>query len=253
MKTAKFALSLIIIALASATLSAQQAAQWTGSAEIRYAGKHLFRGVQQSRQALQVSAGYESAGNGFRIGGWLNQPFHDDYNNELDLTAGYRHSLWGVQFDAGLTAYLYPEADTDAGETGSSCELSLGASREVLPKAVPGWTVAGRIDYDMRLETRTFEAATAYSLPFHLDRYQATADFSMHLGVSHSDNLLPDLDAPNVKDQWTYFGAVASVTVRFSKLLSATGGLQYGRAHGHLAGRDATDKLWGFIGTGLSW
>jgi hypothetical protein len=261
MKTAKITLPLIITALASAMLGAQQeprtteqtAARWTGSAEIRYAGKHLFRGVQQSRQALQVAVGYEPIGNGFRIGGWLNQPFHDDYNNELDLTAGYRHTLCGVRLDAGATAYLYPEARTGEGETGSSCELSLGASREVFPEDAPGWTVSGAAYYDMRLETRTFEAATAYSLPFKLDRYQATADFSAHLGNSHSDNLLPDLPGPNVKDVWTYFGASAGVTVRFSKLLSATGGLHYGRAHGQLAGRDATNKLWGSIGVGVSW
>lgn len=254
MKITKITGSLVMGALASLALGAQQeiqpeqtAARWTGSAEIRYAGKHLFRGVQQSRQSLQAAVGYEPVGNGFYAGGWFNQPFHDDYNNELDLFGGYRHRLYGIQFDGGLVAYLYPEAENE--ETGYSYELTLGASREVLP----GWTVSGRAYYDMRLETRTFEVSTGYSLPFKLDHYLATADFSAHLGNSHSDNFLPDLPGPNVKDEWTYHGAAASVTVRFSKLLSATGGLQYGRAHGQMAGRDATNKLWGFIGAGLHW
>ncbi|MDR1010877.1 MAG: hypothetical protein LBM04_07080 [Opitutaceae bacterium] len=260
MKITKITCSLLMSALASLALGAQpdtatSDTRWTGSAEIRYVGKHLFRGVQQSRQSMQAAVGYDPAGNGngFHASGWLNQPLHDDYNNELDITAGYRHTLRGVQLDAGLTAYLYPEAETDNGETGYSCELTLGASHEVLPEQAPGWTISGRVYYDMRLETRTFEVSTGYSLPFKLDNYPATVDISAHLGNSHSDNLLPDLPGPNVKDGWTYYGATASVTVRFSKLLSATAGLQYGRACGQFSGRDATNKLWGFIGAGLNW
>jgi uncharacterized protein (TIGR02001 family) len=259
-RTAKIIGSLIAGALVSLALGAQQeprteqpAAKWTGAAELGYAGKHVFRGVQQSRQALQAGVEYKPAGNGLYAGGWYNQPFHDDYNNELDLYGGYRHELHGVRLDGGIIAYLYPEADTGLGETGSSCELALRASYEVLPKQAPGWTISGAAFHDMRLETRTLEVSTGYSLPFKLDHYEASADFRAYAGHSHSDNLLPDLDAPNVKDDWAYLGASAGVTVRFSKLLSATASLQYGRAHGRGAARAATDKLWGLIGAGLSW
>ncbi len=244
-------ITLIAIALAPLTLGAQQTARWNGSADIRYAGKHVFRGVQQSRHAAQAGVEFDSAANGLYAGAWANQPFDGDgvkYGNEIDLYGGYRCEYKGIRFDGGLTAYLYPEAED--GATGSSYELSLAGTYEVRPR----WDVTAAIYYDMRLEARTFEASTSYSIPFKLDHYAARADFSAHAGNAYADNFLPDQDGPNVKKGWTYFGAIASVTVQFNGLLSATAGIQYGTAHGGgFSDLALTNKVSGFVGLGLSW
>jgi hypothetical protein len=250
-------LSIIALALAATTLGAQQATEWTGSADIRYTGKYVFRGAQKSGQALQANVEFNPIGDGFYVGGWFNQPFDSKYDNEFDLFGGYRYDLHGVKLDAGLTGFFYPQADNNV--TDYSYEISLGASYNLgsLWEALDGLGVSGYTYYDIRLETLTFELSSGYRFPFQLERFKASADASVFVGYSDADDYSPDQPGASVKDTWFYYGATLSTTVWFNETLSATAGVQYGTANNRsdltAGGHDRTNKLWGFVGIGLKW
>ncbi|MDR0901401.1 MAG: hypothetical protein LBM92_01355 [Opitutaceae bacterium] len=242
-------LSNIALALAATTLGAQQADNWTGSADIRYTGKYLFRGIEKSGQTLQANVEFNPIGDGFYVGGWFNQPFESKWDNEFDLFGGYRYNLHGIKLDGNITGYFYPQAKD--GETDYSYEIAIGASYEV----ISGLGVSAYVYYDVRLETLTLEASAGYRLPYQIAQYQASVDFSAFVGYSDASDLFPDAGW-NVKDTWTYYGATVSTTVKFNETLSVTAGVQYGNAHNPLTGvkeADLTDKVWGFVGVGLRW
>jgi hypothetical protein len=249
-------LSIIALALAATTLGAQQATEWTGSADIRYTGKYVFRGAQKTGQALQANVEFNPIGDGFYVGGWFNQPFDSDWDNEFDLFGGYRYNLHGIQLDGGLTGFFYPQAGDTT--TDYSYEIALGASYDLgqVFEPISGLQVSGYAFYDIRLETLTFEVSAGYRFPYQLAQFKAAADASLFVGYSDADDYQPD-SAGSVKDTWTYYGATLSTTVWFNETLSATAGVQYGTAENRSAstggGDNRTNKVWGFVGVGLKW
>jgi hypothetical protein len=250
-------LSIIALALAATTLGAQQATEWIGSADIRYTGKYVFRGAQKAGQSLQANVEFNPLVNGFYVGGWFNQPLDSKYDNEFDLFGGYRYEYKGVQFDAGLTGFFYPQAEDTV--TDYSYELTLGANYNVgsLWKALDGLSVSGYAYYDVRLETLTFEVSSGYRFPFQLAQFKASVDASVYAGYSDADDYSPDRPGASVKDTWFYYGGTLSGTVWFNETLSVTAGVQYGTANNRSVaaggGGDLTDKTWGFVGVGLRW
>ncbi|MDR2676045.1 MAG: hypothetical protein LBC18_14565 [Opitutaceae bacterium] len=250
-------LSIIALALATATLGAQQATEWAGSADIRYTGQYMFRGAQKSGQSLQANVEFNPIGDGFYVGGWFNQPFDSDWDNEFDLFGGYRYNFMGIQFDAGLTGFFYPQAEDRT--TDYSYEIALGANYNLgtLWRVLDGLAVSGYAYYDVRLETLTFELSTGYRFPYQLAQFKASVDASLFVGHSDTGDYLPDSPGSNIKDTWLYYGATLSTTVWFNETLSATAGVQYGTANNRSTlaggGSDRTDKVWGFVGVGLKW
>jgi uncharacterized protein (TIGR02001 family) len=241
------------VGITAINAQAQNTTEWEGSAEVRYATRYVFRGDMKAGQSMQANVEFNpTAGqDGFFVGGWANQPFASERDFEFDLYGGYKYHWEGFEFTGGLTGYFYPEASN--GETDYTYEIYASANREILEN----WGVTGTVYYDLRTKDITLEAATGYRIPYQVENFPATLDFSFFLGTSNVRDNLPDARGPDIKDNYSYYGATVSTSVWFTKNLRATIGFQYGdtinRQEGVNRYRDGSDNLYGYAGVGLKW
>lgn len=250
-------LALITAAVGMTALSAQAqttTTEWVGSADLRFTTSYVFRGDKKAGQSVQANIEFNPVGNqdGFYVGGWANQPFSSEKDFEFDLYGGYKYHWQDIEFNGGLTGYFYPEAGN--GETDYTYELSVSATREI----ISNWAATASIYYDVRLEALTFEVSTGYRIPYKLERYNASLDFSGFLGTSQVNEAFPDVPGASVKDGYTYYGATISTSVWFTKNLRASVGIQYGdtinkASRTSLYGKDGGDNLYGYASVGLKW
>ncbi len=89
----------------------------TISAALGFESRYVFRGVQFAETSIQPSV--TIAKDGFHLGAWFNLPIGDDdgvnsvFGEELDLVVGYSRPVASfLTIDAGLTFYVFPEADS---------------------------------------------------------------------------------------------------------------------------------------------
>lgn len=104
------------------------------------ASDYLFRGISQTRNnwAFQGALDVQHT-SGVYVGAFVSNakfladPWNDT-RQELDLLAGYRFALGGVNLDIGYIAYLYPGQDkAPGGQLNEFQELTLKASYTVEP------------------------------------------------------------------------------------------------------------------------
>ena len=249
-------LALITAAVGITALNAQvqtSSSEWTGSADVRYTTRYVFRGEKKAGQSMQANVEFApvTGESGFYVGGWANQPFASEKDFEFDLYGGYQYLWQGFTFDGGLTGYFYPEASNN--ETDYTYEFNLSVSREILTN----WSATGSVYYDVRLKALTWEASTGYRLPYQIEKFPASLDFSLYLGTSSVRDQFPDVSGGKIKDNYSYYGATVSTTVWFTKNIRGTLGIQYGdtinrvtQVYGY---RDGSDNLYGYASVGLRW
>jgi hypothetical protein len=241
------------VGITAINTQAQTNIEWEGSAEIRYATSYIFRGDKKAGQSLQANVEFNpvTGQDGFFVGGWANQPFASEHNFEFNLYGGYKYHWEGFEFTGGLTGYFYPEASS--GETDYTYEVYASVNREI----IKNWGATGTVYYDLRTKDFTLEAATGYRIPYQIEKFPATLDFSLFLGTSNVRDNFPDAFGSDVKDSYNYYGATVSTSVWFTKALRFTIGVQYGDTINRKAGlngyRDGSDNLYGYTGVGLKW
>lgn len=251
-------LALITAAVGFSTLAAQAqtTTEWVGSADLRYTTSYVFRGDKKAGQSLQANVEFQPVAgqDGFFVGGWANQPFASERDFEFDLYGGYKYN-WqqlDVSLEGGLIGYFYPEAGN--GETDYTYELYVSATRDIMEN----WAATATLYYDMRLEAITGELSTGYSIPYKLDKFNASVDFSLFVGYSDVGNVHPDAPGADRGDSYSYYGATISTTVWFTKNLRASVGVQYGDTFNKAwfsspYGGDGSDNLYGYASVGLKW
>lgn len=250
-------LALITAAVGMTAISAQAqptTTEWVGSADVRYTSRYVFRGDKKAGQSVQANIEFNPVAgkDGFYVGAWANQPFASERDFEFDLYGGYKYHWEGFIFDGGLVGYFYPEAGTN--ETDYTYEVSVHATREIMKN----WAATGSIYYDVRLKALTFELSTGYRIPYQIERFPATLDFSGFVGTSDVDDVFPDARGVSIKDTYSYYGATVSTTVWFTKNLHASIGIQYGDTLNKSwitspYGSKGSDNLYGYAGVGLKW
>ncbi|AWI08594.1 hypothetical protein [Ereboglobus luteus] len=241
------------VGLTTLTAQAQTTSQWEGSFEMRYSTRYVFRGDKKAGQSMQANFEFNpiTGQDGFFVGGWANQPFASEKDFEFDLYGGYKYHWQGFEFSGGLIGYFYPEADNN--QTDYTYEVYASANREILEN----WGATVTAYYDIRTKDLTFEAATGYRIPFNIEQFPASVDFSLFVGNSNIRDQYPDTPGPDVKDNYSYYGVTVSASVWFTKNLRATVGVQYGdtinRKSWSYGYHDGSDNLYGYAGIGLKW
>lgn len=241
------------VGITAINAQAQTTSEWEGSAEVRFVTSYIFRGDKKAGQSMQAGVEFTPVAgqDGFFVGGWANQPFASERDFEFDLYGGYNYHWQGFEFSGGITGYFYPEADD--GQTDYTYEVFLSANREI----IKNWGASVTAYYDFRTKDFTAEAATGYRIPYQIEKFPATLDFSVFLGTSMVRDNYPDAPGRSNKDNYSYYGATVSTSVWFTKYLRATIGVQYGdtinRMNWSNGYRDGSDNLYGYAGVGLKW
>lgn len=189
--------------LGVSTLSLPNLATAELSASFGAANLYLFRGLNFSGSAPQVhgSLDYEQAG--FYAGIWgSSESDRDDdgtSGQEYDVYAGFKGEMSGLSYNFNLTAYEYPQEQTDNGgnSLGDASEfiLSLGMGGFGL-SIVDGLNQADYMYYTLGFETEQFgitfgmnddsDANTDYT---HLDlSFFATEELSFTLSTIIDDD-----------------------------------------------------------------
>lgn len=217
------------------------------TADLGYASRYVFRGVERAGGSVQASAEY--AVGGFRGTVWTNQPLNGGRGGEVDLTAAYAHQAserLNVEF--AFTAYRF--TNIPAGETEHSLEAGLTATWSPINGFVP--RVSLRRDF--RMEADTAEAALGYSLP--LTTLGTFLEFSAFVGWVDAANARPDAAGPRARDSYGYAGAEAHVPYRVSAHCTVVAGVHgtttvnQGGTFG-AADRSARSNLWLTLGVSV--
>lgn len=247
-------LAFITAAVGISAVSTQAApSEWEGSAEVRYATRYVFRGDKKAGESIQGNVEFKplAGQDGFFVGAWANQPIASERDFEFDLYGGYKYHWEGFEFTGGLTGYFYPEAKNY--QTDYTYEAYVSANREILEN----WGASVTAYYDFRTKDLTFEAATGYRIPFKIEQFDASLDFSAYIGASSIRDQFPDVPAASVKDNYSYYGATVSTTVWFTKNIRGTIGIHYGDTINRKAMlngySDGSDNLYGYAGVGIKW
>jgi uncharacterized protein (TIGR02001 family) len=215
--------ALILAALFSgAALSADEApvvetSSYSITADIPYASKYVFRGMQYANDSLQPSLKL-TAGNAY-AGIWMNQPFDNDFENEVDFYGGYSFAMEdGWSFDVGGTIYHYPELDTSGGADDTTFEGYAG-----LNGTLDGVGVSLYAYYDFTLDVFTVQGGVSYGIPIN---DKVSCNISANLGhVSPDDG-----------DSYLYYGVGAQFPITISDKATITLGANY--ASHDLSGAD---------------
>lgn len=118
--------ALVVIGAAGAARSQEVAGN------VALTSDYVFRGVSQTQENPEISAGVDATFGSFYAGGWAsNVDFSDDTDAEVDLYGGWRSELSGWAVDLGGVAYLY--AGQPDGADYDYVELKAAASRAVGP------------------------------------------------------------------------------------------------------------------------
>lgn len=200
---------------ASASLSAQDSAavvepvsSYSITADIPYASKYVFRGVQYADDSLQPSVKLTS-GSAY-AGIWANLPIDNDFDNEVDLYAGYTFALEdGWSFDVGATLYHYPDLDTSGGADDTTFEGYAG-----LTGTVDGVSVSLYTYYDFTLEVFTVQGGLGYSIPL-----SDTVSCNLSANVGYV--------TPDSGPKYMYYSAGAQFPIKLSEKSTITLGGNY--------------------------
>jgi len=97
---------------------------------------YRFRGLSQSAQGLAIQGGVDyTQKSGLYLGAWASTidfdgdvTLDDKAKIELDLYGGYKWTVAGVEWDAGLIRYNYPGSDGVDGVTTPTNEIFFGGT-----------------------------------------------------------------------------------------------------------------------------
>lgn len=112
MKLKSILLAAAALVAAPAIATAQEAPEFSLSANVGVASDYVFRGVSQTNGDPQVFGGVDLGYGMFYAGTWAsNVDFGDGEDLEFDIYAGVKPTLGAVSFDFGILGYLYPQDD----------------------------------------------------------------------------------------------------------------------------------------------
>ena len=218
--------SLVIAVAALVTGGIAQAGDLSVSADVTFASKYVFRGLQLGDNSLQPSV--ELTQDQFYGGIWVNQPLENrssiSLEDEIDFYLGWTPQLSdAVALDIGATHYYYTGA-VGRPSTDSSTEVFVGANFS-MDKLTPGIYAY----YDFDLEAFTVQGNLGFSVP--LDQAGTSLDLAASIG-----NVSPD-----VGDSYTYYTVGASLPYKINEHATIKVGVNW--ATNDLDGAD-DDHLW---------
>ncbi len=214
-------------------------------ADISYASRYVFRGVERAGQSAQ--AGVELARENFRGGVWTNQPFQSDETRETNLHAAYTWQPTERLTLEGTVAHAWFGA---VGDVKRSFEAGLTAT----VSAVNGFTPSLAYYHDFHLRADTTQASLAHSIA--LTNLGTFLELNFFAGWAKGDDWRPDAPGPRRQDGYGYWGGEARVPYRIGAHSTVTAGMHYADTFGRSVangpfGLSARHNLWFSLGVNL--
>ncbi len=199
------------------------------SVVVAIAGENVFRGVKRAGTGAEENIGLEREGwsGGLRY----YQPFDGDEPGDANLNAGYAWPISG-KFKAAFSLRQNWLANPPPDATRESTEAGVKFS----------WSPRDDLEFgleyfhDLRLQADTFQVSAAYSQA--LPSFGAYLEWNIYAGSSIGRDLLPDANAGEVHDSYTFYGADLRLPYRLPVWhATVTAGL-------HFAGTTGQSHAW---------
>jgi uncharacterized protein (TIGR02001 family) len=208
-----------LAALVAGTV-AQAAGELSVSADVTFASKYVFRGIQYGDNSLQPSV--EFTIDEIYAGIWAQQPLEnrgsEGWGDEVDFYLGFTPKLSDtVSLDLGATHYYYPNGDP-------TTEIFVGGNF-----TYDSFTPGIYAYYDFDLEAFTIQGNLGFSIP--LDQMGTSLDLSASVG-----HVSPDLG-----DNYTYYNVGASIPYKLNEHATAKFGVNWAS---HTLDGVEDDHLW---------
>jgi len=208
-----------LAALVAGTV-AQAAEELSVSADLTFASKYVFRGIQYGDNSLQPSV--EFTIDEIYAGIWAQQALEnrnsEGWGDEVDFYLGFTPKLSDtVSLDVGATHYYYPSGDP-------TTEIFVGTNF-TYDSLTPGVYAY----YDFDLEAFTIQGNVGFSVP--LDQMGTSLDLSGSVG-----HVSPDLG-----DSYTYYSVGASIPYKLNEHATAKFGVNWAS---HTLDGVEDDHLW---------
>ena len=118
---------------------APEVAAFAVSSNVTLASEYVWRGVTQSNEDPAIQGGFDiSHSSGLYVGTWassleFNSGKTDTASTEIDVYAGYRGQLMGLNYDVGYLRYIYAEQNED-----NSADYGFGEIYASVSKSLEG-------------------------------------------------------------------------------------------------------------------
>jgi uncharacterized protein (TIGR02001 family) len=194
--------TLVIGLAALATCGFAQAGDLSVSADVTFASKYIFRGLQFADNSLQPSV--EITQDTFYAGIWANQPLENrsslNLEDEIDFYVGFTPKLSDtVSLDLGATHYYYTGA-SGRQETDNTTEAFIGANF-----AAGSLTPGVYAYYDFDLEAFTVQGNLGFSIP--MDAMGSSLDLAASVGSV----------SPDEGDSYVYYNVGAAIPYKLNE------------------------------------
>ena len=160
---------------------------------------YVYRGISQTSENPAIQGGFDLEGSqGWYVGAWASNVDFDG-SIEIDLYAGYKHSLEGEEgaFDIGVIAYEYP----DDAQCADKADRSTCAPQSSFQEAYASIGYKGATLGVNYTEEFFFETGTATYL--YLD-YELALPGDVTLSLHYGDQAIEDNDAFGALDYRDY-------------------------------------------------
>lgn len=206
--------------------------------ELAYVSKYVFRGLQQSRDAVQAGAALDF--NPIYLGVWGNIPVRDSSDSEeINLYAGWRQPLTErLTADFGATFYWYGNEPMN---TRRSQEVFAGLRFNFLEDAVRTLDGKTTFYYDVRREKLTAEAAILFSQ--QLESLPVLVTLGAFFGLVDARDLFPD-SGNRVKESYHYTGYSLEGTYMIDSRTQIRLGVAYGDVGNYIPGTQDLQGNW---------
>jgi hypothetical protein len=214
---------------------------------LAYASSHVFRGMERAGDSAQAAVEFNR--DGWRAGGWINQPFDRNGTREVNLNAAYAWCPAGLSaLEVSLTHTWFD------GVPGGGVERSLEACLNARLAPVAGFTPSFAYYHDFRFQADTVQASLAHSIA--LTRLGAFLELNFFAGWTKGDDWRPDAPGPRRGDSHGYWGGEVSLPYRIGPHATVVAGLHYAGNSGRSIasgpfGRAARGNLWVTLGVNL--
>jgi hypothetical protein len=225
---------ILLVFLAGAVRLRAQGEEWRPTAEIGYASRQVWRGVERAGDSVETALAV--ARGGFRGEVRLAEPFAGGEPGEVEARAGYGFQPGNpLTFEASVSQFFF--SDVPPGATRRSTEAGLRAAWTLREGIAPSLAYY----HDFRLRADTVEAALDHEVP--LPRLGAFLELRFYAGASRAKDVRPDAPGPRRRDSYRYWGATARLPYRVGEHTTWVLGVQ-------LAGSENQSRFWSPVGQG---
>ncbi len=261
----------VVIFLSTAGFAQAQEGELSGTIDVTYVGKYLWRGfdLYGDKSAIQPSIDLDLYGTGLGLNVWYSRANASGFENgeEVDITLSYSSSLfdsetYATDYSVGWIYYAYPDQPRAGSTHGGRGDTNSDTQEFFVSLSWPEICPAGTVPSYTLIKAWTSESSSALSND--LSSAGGYGGYFHILGIGYDlpiEDLLPDLpeqilnlsvatvfnDGVNGADQdWSHIVFGASTDFDLGNDLTLTPGIYYQSSWEDTV--NPSDEFWGPLG-----